>query len=153
MDRRGFLKLLGIAPILPLLGTQNAAEQSSNKPMYLGEFSVAGFQYHDGMQESVFSSLNVEDELIIEREPENPYDRKALMIMTSDRRMLGYIPRLQNEIPANLSEQGIQFKACISLLERDAEPWERLKIRLWADFGRIQGEYKKRVRLRSLETS
>lgn len=134
MDRRDFLKCIGIASVFPVVGTAGAAlSRQPGTRMLLGEFAVAGFQYHEGMLPDVGRHLACGQQLLVVRDAANPYDPFALRILTNDRHMLGFIPRSQNRIAATLADQGIRLSAGIVAVHHDAAPWERLTISLWAE--------------------
>ncbi|MGD9685472.1 MAG: HIRAN domain-containing protein [Desulfobacter sp.] len=133
MERRTFLKLVGIAPFLKIvLDDGDAAGSKQLQTVKLGEFQVAGFQYHDGMRPEIARHLAIGQPLLIERDHQNPYDPCALKILTTHRNMLGFIPRNQNRTAATLADQRFKLFARIVAVHNDADPWERLMISLWA---------------------
>lgn len=134
MDRRDFLKFIGIASVFPAVGIAGTASQNqTDTTVFLGDFSVAGFQYHEGMTPGIALNLTIGQHLLIERDRTNPYDPCALKILTPRRNMLGFIPRSQNKTVATLADQGIEMSARIVSVHNDADPWERLTISLWAE--------------------
>ncbi|MHB1442941.1 MAG: HIRAN domain-containing protein [Candidatus Humimicrobiaceae bacterium] len=52
--------------------------------------------------------------LIFRREPQNPYNNQAIMIMHLENNKLGYIPRKDNKIIANLMDAGKTIYGIIS---------------------------------------
>jgi hypothetical protein len=46
------------------------------------------------------------DHLVLRREPENPHDAHAVVVLTGGGDKLGYLPRDRNEIPARLMDAG-----------------------------------------------
>jgi hypothetical protein len=70
---------------------------------------VAGAFYRDLM--AVEGVLEENDLLYLVREPENPYDGNAILVTTDDGYVLGYIPKLENPMPAALMDSGKQLYA------------------------------------------
>ena len=133
MERRDFLKYLGIASVLPAIGTARAAsKEQSNSRILLGEFYVAGFQYHEGMDSDVTAELRYKKKLLIDREPDNPFDPSAIKVMTASGQMLGYIPRKHNRVLASLADQGVRLEAELINYFEELDTWDRLQILLWA---------------------
>ena len=56
--RRLFLKMMGLVPFAALAGKAHEA-RAEERSIDLAEFSVAGFQYHDGMKPHIMASLTV----------------------------------------------------------------------------------------------
>jgi hypothetical protein len=85
------------------------------------------------MRRKVFRRLRVGQPLLLVREPDNPHDELAIAVLTGDGHKLGYIPRSCNEVPAALADQSVTLRACITWLDADAPPWERLVLRMWQE--------------------
>jgi HIRAN domain len=132
MLRRRFIQLLGVSLVSPLIARKAIAETSARK-IHLQEVYVAGFQYHEGMNRMVESSLFVGQELLLVREPDNPYDGNAVAVFTLEGRKLGYIPRDVNEIPAAMYDQSIKIGAMVSVVNPAAPTWERLAIKSYME--------------------
>jgi hypothetical protein len=89
----------------------------------LYEGTVAGYEYYDGP--AVISQLRVGDPLLLRREPDNPVDEWAIEVLTASRYKLGYIPRTENALIADLLDQGLKVKAEIDYVDPSADdPWE-----------------------------
>ncbi len=135
MRRRRFiqslLSLLGLSGLAPVSSKAAAAVESQN--VLLQTSPVAGFQYHAG--EAVWALLACGCDLDLVREPENPYDEKAVRIDWCGNK-LGYVPRLENHAVAQLMDRGELLSARVAELRMSADPWERIQIEiLW----RVQG--------------
>jgi hypothetical protein len=89
---------------------------------------IAGFQYYQGPR--ILPHLAVGQELVLQREPENPYDDLAVAVHTTTGQKLGYLPRHLNEIPAALMDNGRQLTAGITNLSRNAPPWEMVELEI-----------------------
>jgi len=83
------------------------------------------------MQSAVISHIKKGDALLIRHQENNPYDCKAIAILTERNEMLGYLPKTENKIPALLAEQGINIYAYVASVNAEAKPWERLTVSLW----------------------
>ena len=62
--------------------------------------------------------LMVGDSLIIEREPENTYDSKAIKVMDSERNHVGYFAKDCNCIYAPKMDMGFRYKVKIKVIEQ-----------------------------------
>lgn len=90
---------------------------------------LAGFQYHSG--ETLWEELRVGDTLQLVREPDNPYDPWAVRIDWRGIK-LGYLPRAQNRTVAAELDRGGRLLARIAALQRHRNPWQRLRIEVYA---------------------
>jgi hypothetical protein len=113
VSRRDFLKFMGLAALSPLVHASPVVRAQTRK-VYLVTVGVAGFSYYEGMEEAVFNALAVGDELELRREPENPHDPNAIEVYTQNGYKLGYVPMIENPIPAALADQNIAIGAEIS---------------------------------------
>jgi hypothetical protein len=113
LSRRDFLKLLALVPLSPLVHASPVVRAQTRK-VYLVTVGIAGFYYYEGMEEAVFNALAVGDELELRREPENPHDPNAIEVYTQNGYKLGYVPMIENPIPAALADQNIAIGAEIS---------------------------------------
>lgn len=84
---------------------------------------LAGFQHYAG--EALFPLMQVGDRLELTREPENPFDARALRV---DWRgvQIGYAPRLENLDLARLIDRGVAVEARILRLDQSRDPWKRV---------------------------
>jgi hypothetical protein len=86
---------------------------------------IAGYQYHAGP--SLEEELRVGEPLTLVREPENPHDPLAVRLDWQGRK-LGYLPRNENAEIARLLDAGEALVASIAGIDREAEPWERVRV-------------------------
>lgn len=84
---------------------------------------LAGFQYHAGR--AVFPLLAVGDRLSLHREPDNPYDPRAIRVEWRGA-MLGYAPRVDNVDLARMMDRGAQVEGRIVRLDKARDPWKRI---------------------------
>lgn len=93
----------------------------------LQDSPLAGFQYHEGKQ--FWDEMKVGDELTLVREPENPYDAKAIRVDWRGHK-LGYVPRRENNDIARLMDRGTRLEARISRLAESRDPWQRVRFEI-----------------------
>lgn len=118
MERRSFLKSVLLVPF-----AFSAAGEAKDRSVLLLESVVAGFQYYRG--ERVWRNLKVDAPLRLVREPGNSYDEKAIEVYWRGEK-LGYVPRVDNSVLAQLMDRGVPLRARISGLRRSYDPWERV---------------------------
>lgn len=131
MNRRNFLSVLASSVGALLIGGRDAAARPAGLPAAPAPVSlcfcpIAGFQHHKGL--AILPTLREGQPLILQREPDNPYDPLAIVVRTSSGRKLGYLPRRLNEIPAGLMDAGQGLMAVIVSVNRDAPPWEMVEV-------------------------
>jgi len=93
----------------------------------LQDSPLAGFQYHQGKQ--LWEDMKAGDELILVREPDNPYDAKAVRVDWRGQK-LGYVPRRENADIARLMDKGAKLEARISRLLESRDPWQRVRFEI-----------------------
>jgi hypothetical protein len=92
---------------------------------------LAGSQFH--ALSRLHAGMRVGDALTLVREPENPYDAKAIRVEWQGHK-LGYVPRRENQAVAAALDQGRTLRARISRLRPEAEdPWQRLEFEVWLE--------------------
>lgn len=143
MERRKFLKFFGFMPFFPFLergdtlrkpgGSGTCHLEAKLRQILLAEFFIAGFQYHEGVKSEIFQTLKESEELVLQREPDNPHDPLAIAIFTKGGHKLGYVPRACNYSPALIADQDVRLCAEIAEIDPNAEPWERVLVRLWEE--------------------
>ena len=112
-----------------LFGSLGAAVASpvvvaGDRSVLIQESPVAGFQFHAG--DAVWSSMTVGTPLKLVREPDNSHDGKAVAVYFHDDK-LGYVPRGENGVVAQMIDRGEKLEATISRLTVDDDPWERVR--------------------------
>jgi len=123
VERRDFIRSLFV---FPLIGLQTGKPGREPDPVLLLDTVVAGFQYYRG--EKVWSGLKEGRHLRLVREPNNPYDEKAVEVYRQNEK-LGYISRVDNSVISQLMDRCVSLKARISRLQRSNDPWERIGVR------------------------
>lgn len=122
LSRRDVLKA-GL--LIPVLGTTSPVK---SKEILLLRTVVAGFRYYEG--EKVWRLLQIGAELTLRREPDNPYDYRAVEIYWRKHK-LGYVPRVDNSVIAQLMDRGEQLTCRIADLKESLNPWERIGIEIF----------------------
>ncbi len=97
----------GLAIILPVAAEESAAEILIQVSM------TAGLRYHEA--KAVWDEMQVGDSLTLVREPENPYDARAVRVEWHGHK-LGYIPRTENEAVARQMDRGNPLQARLTKL-------------------------------------
>jgi len=120
-------ELLKAGLLIPALG---AAYPAEGRRVLLLRSVVAGYRYYEG--EKVWRSLRVGDELTLVREPDNPYDHKAVEVYWKGHK-LGYIPRVDNSVIAQLMDRGERLTCRIAELRESLNPWERIGIEVYLE--------------------
>lgn len=137
MERRSFLEsILAASATLPFVGHARAAGRSDDlhgkgaeRELLIQESPVAGFQYHDG--EKVWPRLSTGDSLRLLREPDNPYDRRAVAVYWRDSK-LGYVPRAANTAVSQMMDRGERLVARVERLQESRNPWKRVELSIVA---------------------
>lgn len=83
--------------------------------IHLFDSFVAGTSYLS--DKSVLDSIKESDWLILQRE-ENKFDDNAILILTLDKRKLGYVPEKDNIVFARLMDAGKLLKAKINKIDK-----------------------------------
>lgn len=91
-------------------------------------FFVAGFQYYDGMEVEYLLKKGMP--LLLNRQPHNRYDNYAIEVFCGEAK-LGFIPRTDNKVIADLMDQGVEVLGEIIELNPDADPFGNIKAEVW----------------------
>lgn len=100
---------------------------------------LKGCHYEDSIIEYA-AKLKVGDKVKVLRERDNEYDNMAIIVKDMDNHNLGYIPRQNNKILANLMDAGKTFFGKISRIKyyKSKEdpnffPWDMIMIDLYME--------------------
>ena len=74
---------------------------------------TAGLRYHEA--KAIWDEMRVGDRLLLVREPDNPYDARAVRVEWKGHK-LGYIPRTENQTVARQIDRGNPLQARITKL-------------------------------------
>jgi hypothetical protein len=105
------------------------AHAETQAHILLQDSPLAGFQYHQGKQ--LWQDMKAGDALVLVREPDNPYDAKAIRVDWQGHK-LGYVPRRENADIARIMDNGARLQARISRLLESRDPWQRIRFEILA---------------------
>ena len=109
ITRRGILRAIGLgAPLgTAMLPGFRARRDAPERTVLREETTVAGIAYYDA--ERAVPTLGAGSELVLRREPGNPYDPRAIEVLTADGTKLGYVWRVENEPLAAMMDAGVRL--------------------------------------------
>lgn len=99
------------------------------KDIFLFDTHVAGTSHIEGIEE-LETHLNIDDRLDFFREPDNRYDKEAIVIKTAGGVKIGYVPKQDNVIFARLMDAGKLLFGRISGKEKKGS-WVKLDIKVF----------------------
>ncbi len=99
------------------------------KDIFLFDTHVAGTSHIEGIEE-LEPHLNIDDRLDFFREPDNRYDKEAIVIKTAEGVKIGYVPKQDNVIFARLMDAGKLLFGRISGKEKKGS-WVKLDIKVF----------------------
>ncbi|MDR3323331.1 MAG: HIRAN domain-containing protein [Zoogloeaceae bacterium] len=125
-------RLLGLLTCCVALCAATAlpAEETGRVRLLVQSSPLAGSQFH--ALEVWREKMRVGDVLTLVREPDNPYDAKAVRVEWQGHK-LGYVPRRENRAVAAALDAGEALTARISRLRQDPDPWRRLEFEVWIE--------------------
>jgi hypothetical protein len=91
---------------------------------------LAGLRYYAAAE--VWRELRVGDALELAREPDNPHDANAVLVLWRGRR-LGYVPRRENGALAWALDRGSALRARISALAEHPNPARRVRFEVYVE--------------------
>lgn len=99
------------------------------KDIFLFDTYVAGTTHIEGIQE-LEPHLQIEDKLEFFREPDNAYDKQAIIIKTVDGVKIGYVPMQDNVIFSRLMDAGKLLFGKITAKEKKGS-WIKIYIKVF----------------------
>lgn len=99
------------------------------KDIFLFDTYVAGTTHIEGIEE-LEPHLNTDDRLEFFREPDNQYDKQAIVIKRVDGVKIGYVPRQDNVIFARLMDAGKLLFGKITSKEKKGS-WVKIYIKVF----------------------
>ena len=113
--------MIGIAYLVLKWTIADKKDQKRNQPLsadnperegsqFIGVIHIAGTGYIEN-KKSADDSTAIGEELTLLREPDNPHDSKAIIILNKTGMKLGYVPRNQNTYPAECMDNGKELFA------------------------------------------
>ncbi|MES9903413.1 MAG: HIRAN domain-containing protein [Sedimenticola sp.] len=122
MKRRTFLTTL-LGALGGNLLTPATQAKSARKILHQ-EYRLAGYQYHRAS--AVWPFLREGEALTLKREPHNPHDPSAIAVWFRNEK-LGYVPRQENRVLAQMMDLGEEISAKISRLSDNTHTWKRVR--------------------------
>lgn len=110
----------GGSPVVP---------QPFERDIFLFDTHIAGTSHIEGIEE-LEPYLNIGDKLDFFREPDNPYDKKAIVIKNADGVKVGYVPRADNVIFSRLMDAGKLLFGRITAKETQGN-WLKINIKVF----------------------
>ena len=114
--------------MLALAGGNLHAEEGVR--LLVQDSPLAGFRYHAAAE--VWGELRVGDRLELAREPGNPHDANAVMVLWRGR-VLGYVPRRENAALAWGLARGAPLRARVSRLSEHPNPARRIEFEVYIE--------------------
>ena len=91
---------------------------------------LAGFKHHQAP--AVWQAMRVGDALLLEREPDNVHDARAISVQWQGHK-LGYVPRAQNAALAWAMDRGQSLEARVSRLQPHRNPRKRIEFEVYVE--------------------
>ena len=110
-------------------GGQLTIPKPFEKDIFLFDTYVAGTTHIEGIEE-LAEHLNIDDRLDFFREPDNAYDKKAIVIKTVNGVKIGYVPKADNVVFSRLMDAGKLLFGKISRKEIKGS-WVKFDIKLF----------------------
>lgn len=105
------------------------AQGAGGRPLRLLATYVAGIGRN--APASLARALALGEAVALRREPDNPYDPRAVSVWTRGGEKLGYVPRIENQALASLMDAGLEPQArIVSVRPVGARPEVGLEIGL-----------------------
>lgn len=97
------------------------------REIHLFDTWIAGTTHLE--DKSVLKELKAEAELLLQRE-DNQFDSKAILVLNSDKKKLGYVPEKDNVVFSRLMDAGKILKAKVSKIEEKGS-WTKVTIGIY----------------------
>ena len=112
--------------------TQNGGLDNVIKPLikeiHLFDTYVAGVSYLK--DKTVLENIKIKDRLTLQRE-DNKFDDKAILILTSEGKKLGYVPEKDNIIFSRLMDAGKMLVAYITEIKKRSIDYQQISIGIY----------------------
>lgn len=120
------------AGVISILGAKAAGLDLPvpfSREIYLFDTHVAGTSFIENLDE-LEPALTSGQKLNFFREPQNPYDSKAIVIRTEEGSKIGYVPRSDNLIFSRLMDAGKLLFGRINSTEKSGQ-WLKIHIKVF----------------------
>ena len=122
-------KVADLVSIVHGKGAISEMPKPFERDIFLFNTYVAGTTHIKNIQE-LEPTLNIGDKLDFLREPNNPHDKKAIVINNKDGAKIGYVPRDDNEIFSRLMDAGKLLFGRIANKEMEGN-WLKIDIKIF----------------------
>ena len=119
----------GLISLLHGKGGNLAIPKPFERDIFLFDTHVAGTSYIEGIEE-LEPHLSVDDKLDFFREPDNPHDKRAIVIRNVDGVKIGYVPKADNVIFSRLMDAGKLLFGRITSKEMQGS-WLKIEIKVY----------------------
>lgn len=105
----------------------------SENEMIQCEFFIMGIRHHAlcrGEDCTLLPAINVGDELVLDKEPDNQYDNDAIRVLTQKNELLGYVPRYYNSAILTYLDKNMRYLCKVVALNRNQDCNECIKVKL-----------------------
>lgn len=127
MQRKDFLKNMGFASMGLMI--PKFPEAIERKPIKIYDNYIRGITHY--RFNSLKRIIKAGDELILEREVQNAYDRFAIAVFFQSHK-LGYLPAYENIVLANMMDAGANLSAFVSNIDKGRTHYESLAVEVYA---------------------
>lgn len=103
--------------------------QPFEREIFLFDTYIAGTSHIEGINE-LEPHINIGDKLDFFREPDNPYDSKAIVIKNTNGIKYGYVPQMDNVIFSRLMDAGKLLFGRISSKDMKGD-WLKIDIKVY----------------------
>lgn len=87
-------------------------------------FTLAGANFRPKEAKEALSELSIDDEVFLEREPDNAYDSNAVMVIDPDSNLhVGYVEKEVAKVIAPLLDEGKSYKTRILSWPTSLKPY------------------------------
>ena len=97
------------------------------REIHLFDTWIAGTTHLE--DKSVLEELKIDTELLLQRE-DNQFDSKAILVLNSDKKKLGYVPEKDNIVFSRLMDAGKILKAKVAKIEEKGS-WTKVAIGIY----------------------
>lgn len=119
----------GLVGLLHGKGGDLVAPKPFERDIFLFDTYVAGTTHIEGIEE-LEPHLKANDRLELFREPDNQYDKQAIVIKTTNGVKIGYVPKQDNVIFARLMDAG-KLLFCKIVSKEVKGSWIKIQIKVY----------------------
>jgi hypothetical protein len=119
----------GLVSLLHGKGGNLVIPKPFTRDIFLFETHIAGTNYVTGIKE-IEPHLHIDEKLEFYREPDNEYDKMAIVIKTSNGVKIGYVPKADNSIFSRLMDAGKLLSARMASKEMVGN-WLKIDIKVF----------------------